>query len=108
MKKLLALALIGVFLCCTPLMAASELQYTKSGYLASVSEELLHKAVSYAVNEDEVALQKLLDTQYVFWLKAGVPVYIEDIKVFSGTVKIRPKGETVEVWTLYEAVEPAE
>jgi len=107
MKKLLALALIGVFLCCTPLMAL-ELQYTKSGYLASVSEELLHKAVSYAVAKDEAALQKLLDTQYVFWLKAGVPVYVEDIKVFSGTVKIRPKGETVEVWTLYEAVEPAE
>jgi len=78
---------------------------TKSGYIASVSEELFDKAVSYAVQKDYVALQKLLDSKLVFMLKAGVPVYLEDTKMFSGKVKIRPAVSTVSVWTNIEAVD---
>ena len=66
---------------------AQNTRITKSGYLASVSEELLDKAIEYAVAKDNVALQKLMDS-----------------KMVSGKVKIRPAGQTVEVWTLIEAV----
>jgi hypothetical protein len=40
----------------------------------------------------------------VFELKEGLKVYVVDTKLFSGKVKIRPVGETVEVWTVLEAV----
>jgi len=83
---------------------AQDTRTTKSGYLASVSEELLDKAIDYAVAKDHAALQKLMDTNLVFMLKGGLKVYIVDTKIFSGKVKIRPAGETVEVWTLIEAV----
>lgn len=77
---------------------------TKGEYLASVSEELFDKAVSYSVQKDYVALQELLDSKLVFILKSGISVYIEDTKIFSGKVKIRPKGSTTTVWTNTEAV----
>ena len=83
---------------------AQNARITKSGYLASTSEELLDKAIEYAVAKDYAALQKILDTQLVFMLKGGLRVYIVDTKIFSGKVKIRPVGETFEVWTLIEAV----
>ena len=83
---------------------AQNTRITKSGYLASVSEELLDKAIEYAVAKDNVALQKLMDSKMVFMLKGGLKVYIVDTKIFSGKVKIRPAGQTVEVWTLIEAV----
>jgi len=54
--------------------------------------------------EVNVALQKLMDSNMVFMLKGGLKVYIVDTKIFSGKVKIRPAGQTVEVWTLIEAV----
>lgn len=78
---------------------------TKSGYLASVSEELLDKAVTLLVQEDMVALQKLMDTDVVFMLKGGVSVHIEDTKIFSGKVEIRPAGYIDSVWTAIEAID---
>lgn len=83
---------------------AQDTRTTKSGYLASVSEKLLDKAIDYAVAKDHTALQKLMDTNLVFMLKSGLRIHIVDTKIFSGKVKIRPAGETVEVWTLIEAV----
>ena len=69
-----------------------------------MSEKLLDKAIEYAAVKDYTALQKLMDTKMVFMLKGGLNVYIEDTKIFSGKVKIRPVGQTIEVWTLIEAV----
>lgn len=83
---------------------AQETRTTNPGYLASFSEELLDKAVEYAVAKDDVAFQKLLDTKLVFPLKGGLRVYIVDTKIFSGKVKIRPVGETFELWTVIEAI----
>lgn len=83
---------------------AQETRTTKSGYLASMSEELLDKAIDYAVAKDNLALQKIMDANLVFMLKGGLKVYIVDTKIFSGKVKIRPVGQTPEVWTVIEAV----
>ena len=80
------------------------IRVTKSGYLASLSEKILDKAVDYAVAKDNIALQKLIDSKLVFLLKSNLKVYIVDTKLFSGKIKIRPVGETIEVWTVTEAV----
>lgn len=96
---------ISIFtsLCCN-FALAQDTRATKPGYLASVSEDMLDKAIDYAVAKDHAALQKLMDANLVFMLKGGLKVYIVDTKMFSGKVKIRPAGETLEVWTLFEAV----
>ena len=83
---------------------AQNTRTTNSGYLASTSEELLDKAIGYISVKDYAALQKLMDANLVFTLKGGLKVYIVDTKIFSGKVKIRPVGQTFEVWTLIEAV----
>jgi len=77
---------------------------TVSGYLASPSEELLDKAVSYAVAHDNAALEKLIQSGLVFSLKGGISVQIMDTRFFQGKIKIRPLGDTIEVWTVIEAV----
>lgn len=89
---------------CSSTVLAQDTRVTKSGYLASVSEEYLDKAIDYVVAKDHAALQKLMDANLVFMLKGGLRVYIVDTKIFSGKVKIRPAGETIEIWTLIEAV----
>lgn len=83
---------------------AQETNITRSGYIASTSEKYLDKAFEYIVAKDQVALQKIMDTNLVFMLKGGLKVHIVDRKIFRGKVKIRPVGETLEVWTSSEAV----
>lgn len=77
---------------------------TVGGNIASTSEELLSKAVSYAVAKDQAAFDTLIASGAVIWLKGGVEVQIVDTKIFSGKVKIRPIGQTLELWTLIEGV----
>ena len=77
---------------------------TTGDYLASPSKEILEKAISYCVAKDFEALQKLMDAKLVFMLKSGVEVEIVETKVFSGLVKIRPRGQTIELWTVIEGV----
>jgi len=79
-------------------------RYTTGGKVAALTEELLDKAYGYIAADDKVAFAKLLDSGTVIILKAGLKVQIVDTKVFSGKVKIRPIGETVELWTVMEAV----
>ncbi len=106
MRQITKLLLLTIFLFAFYNLAmAQTVRTTKSGYLASVSEKLLDKAIEYSVAKDHVALQKLINTKLVFPLKAGLNVYIVDTKIFSGKVKIRPVGQTVEVWTVSEAIQ---
>lgn len=83
---------------------AQEYKTTKDGYLAAISEEYLDKALDLINAKDYEALQKLIDRKVVFWLKEGLKVQIVD-RTWTGTIKIRPKGKLVEVWTFAEAVE---
>ena len=83
---------------------ASGISTTVGGYLASPSQELLEKAVSYAAVNDAAALQKLMATGLVIQLKGGLEVHIADTKIFKGLVKIRPRGQTIELWTVAEAI----
>lgn len=106
MQKKVKRVVVIVFLFVTfaGLLMAQNVKTTKSGYWASVSEELLDKAMDYAVAKDYVAIQKLLNSKLVFELKAGLKVYVVDYQLFSGKVKIRPVGETIELWTVKEAI----
>jgi hypothetical protein len=83
-----------------------EAETTLRGYMASTSKELLQKATQYCVQKDDAALKELMDTGLVFWLKPDVEVEVMETKLFSGLVKIRPRGSTLEVWTHIEAIKP--
>lgn len=105
MKKALVLVLACfIFLTSSKCLEAAQLHYTQSGYLAAISEAYLDKAVEYVVQNDKVALGTLIAQGVVIPLKAGVPVYITEFKMFSGKVKFRPKGQTYEYWTVSEAI----
>jgi len=77
---------------------------TKQGYLAALTEELLDKATSYAVEKDEEALERIVATNTVFPLKPGVRVVVTETHLLGGKVKIRPKGQLIEVWVPMEAI----
>lgn len=64
--------------------------------------------MKFVVQKDYGALLQLKASKLVFDLKGGVPVYLEDTKMFSGKVKICPQGSTISVWTLMEAVKRIE
>ena len=83
---------------------AQTLYLTKENYPASASRTYLDKFVEYSVAKDYAATQKLLDSGLVILLKPGIEVYLVETKLWSGVVKIRPKGYTQEFWTLSEAI----
>lgn len=85
----------------------NELSYclTKEGFLGALTEEYLDQAVSYSVQKDYVALQKLIDLKVVFLMKKGVKVYPVDTHIWRGTVEFRLPGETIILWTVIEALE---
>jgi|SRR5690606_13579062 len=98
--QLFAVAIVAMFVC----PSKAEAKTTVAGYLASPSMEMLEKAISYAAQGDNATLEKILATGLVIPLKAGLQVEIVETKFFKGLVKIRPRGETIELWTNIEAV----
>ena len=77
---------------------------TVEGFIAGATEEIFDKAVKLLSQKDYVALQNYIDLGLVIMMDGGVPVYLEDTKLFSGKAKIRPPGSTDGVWTFIEAV----
>lgn len=105
MKLITITITLLLFLSTTNSLAGSTTCITKDNYIASISEDLFDRAFSFAIQKDLVALQQLLDTKLVFILRAGIPVFIEKSKIFSGKVLIRPKGSsTIFVWTNLAAI----
>lgn len=101
MKKYVFLILVFILF---QAVFAQDYKTTKDSYIAAISEEYLDKALDLIIAKDYKALQKLIDKKVVFWLKEGLKVQIVD-RTWTGTIKIRPKGKLVEVWTFAEAVE---
>jgi hypothetical protein len=100
-----SVSLIVSILVFTAFASVAQAKTTKSGYLASTSQELLEKTIAYVVDKDLVAYNKIMATGMVFSLKGGLEVEIVDnTAIAKGLVKIRPRGETVELWTNIEAV----
>ena len=84
---------------------AGDLYTTKSGHLAAIYLDDLDRALSYRADGDIEAIKTLAASNRVFILKPGLKVFLVDVKMFSGVVKIRLQGMDFEVWTTLEAIE---
>jgi len=104
-RKLILIILLTLSFSST-LSFAQDAYVTKPGYFAAVNKQDFEKAVEYFVQKDEEALNKIMKTKRVFPLKGGIKVYLVKGGIFSGKIKIRPAGSTVELWTFREAISP--
>ena len=77
--------------------------HAKGAYYVAISKEIFRQAQSYKIAKDLVALNELLETGKIFYFRPGIEVYRLDV-TFSGLVKIRAKGTTVELWTYREEI----
>ena len=78
---------------------------TKSGYFAASTEADLDRVVSYSVQHDTAAIAQLVASDRAILLKGGMEVEIVERKNWGAIVKIRPRGQTLEIWTVMEAVD---
>lgn len=82
---------------------------TSENYFGCVNKDDFEKAVKYAVERDAEAFGQFLSAGLATGLcttfEKGQAVYVEQSAMFSGTVKVRPQGETASYWTNLEAVE---
>jgi len=106
MKKqsIAIIAVIAIVIFTFTGIASARSYYTKQGYPFSISRELLDKAMSMISHGDKAAFNKLVASGLVGITRSGVEVTLVDTHLFSGIVKIRPVGSTVEVYTLTEAI----
>ena len=77
---------------------------TKERYLFAVTERLLDSAIQYLIQNDFVALQKLMDTGLVAFLKPGIRVHVTKI-YWRGKAQIRLPGSTISLWVTNDAIE---
>ena len=79
---------------------------TQSGFFAAMSETHFDALTRYLAQGDLDAAARLMAAHHptIVRLKAGVPVFLEEMKIWSGKVRIRPQGQTVSVWTNREAI----
>ena len=78
---------------------------TKRGYVASIEESLLDKAINLALYGSSSAfLNFISENQSVFFLKGDLMAEIEQ-KSWPGKVRIRLIDFNLSVWTVIEAVE---
>lgn len=100
---------VSVFLAVVIILSAVSVHgscRTKADFLAGVTEADFDRAVKYLTQGDAEALQTLLDSGRVIVMKPNIEVFLEDTKIFSGKVKIRPKGVAgLTLWTFTEAVD---
>jgi len=77
------------------------------GYVGAASREKLDQVMDLIVAGDKVAFEKLLARDpSVFIIKPGLKVTVTDTAgTLSSQVKLRPRGELVEFWTVREAIE---
>jgi hypothetical protein len=99
---LLTLSLISV------MSFAETRRISRDASFGCLSRDTYEKLVDLAVQGDNVAFQKLLTAAFLTGecipFERGQTVYIEDTKLFSGMVKVRPSGEVQGYWTAIEAV----
>jgi hypothetical protein len=76
--------------------------------IGCISRDDYDKLTAYVVQGDREAFGRLLteglSTGRCVEFKKGETVYVMDVGVMSGAVKVRRKGETQEYWTAIESV----
>lgn len=112
MKNLILLVLLSLFILpAYPLqvLAAKEkysstplIYYAEGKYVACVTKSLFINATEYYNNGDTKAIDKLIKSGLAIKLKHGTEVFL--LEVDSGIVKIRVKGEILELWTYREEI----
>jgi hypothetical protein len=87
--------------------AQSNHQVVKATY-GCQSKDVFDKLVHYSVDNDNVAFKKGLTAAIYSGqcsiFQAGEAVELADVAMFSGTVKVRRRGDTDEYWTFMERV----
>ncbi|MBI2472054.1 MAG: hypothetical protein HYV59_12570 [Planctomycetes bacterium] len=99
------IAMIGSYLSenTTNKESAPKIYHTKGEHFVAISKEIFGKAQDYKIAKDLGALDELSATGKIFYLRPGTEVYRLDV-TFTGLVKIRAKGTTIELWTYREEI----
>ncbi len=78
--------------------------FIKDTYIATPSEAKFDKVVEIVASGDKTAyVSYLMQNPDIIRLKKGLKVYLVEMKGW-GKVKIRPEGQTIELWTYVEAI----
>ena len=106
LSVVIALVVVGATFNATPANAGG--REVTSDRLGCKSREYFEKLFRYVADGDKEAAKKaymagLLSGECTSF-KKGEQVFTTDTAIFSGLVKLRRKGETVEYWTNFEAI----
>lgn len=90
----------------TPSSSAPARHFIKSdGYLGCSDREVFDRLVGFAVDGDNEAFNALMRSSDCVPLRKGEEVFLEDVPLLSGAIKVRRKGEVAGYWTNVEAVD---
>ena len=96
MKKLLTCGFAVLLMTVTAL--AQSLHRIKDDVLAAYSKEDFSTLMAMYAIKDTDAVKKMVSEGKVVGLRKGALVYLEDVDLGNGIVKVRPKGSTTTVW----------
>lgn len=99
--KVIAIVFLVLMMCSATM--AQDLYVTKQGFPAAMSKKTLSKFID-VWNADKAAGQQMINSGEVITLRGGINVFLMRAEIISGFVRIRPKGTTLEIWTLSKAI----
>lgn len=105
-KKTVAIALLLFVFAATVAQGQDNGLLTNAGFFASLEKAELENFLLYVAQQDYAAAKQVLLSQKVFSLKPGVKVFLTEGRGRHGIVKVRPAGQTFEIWTTYDAIMP--
>jgi len=111
MKKLILGTIFSIFMLLLILVSA-EAQFEKhisgDSWFGCSNKEEFSKISGYLIKKDQQAftnaMTRGIQNGSITLFKDGETVFVEDTAIFSGLIKIRRNGETIEYWTNIEAV----
>lgn len=81
----------------------TKLHYTKEDQPACLSGRTFDKLVEYNAQGDKGMVQGLFDSERCFFLKGGIPVYVENVSL--GIIRVRPKGSRLIFYLQREGID---
>jgi len=99
------------FLSTKTTLYAQQFKIITNEYIGCTDKSYFNKLVDYAVQGDDAAFKRAcaagllagVCTQFI----VGEKVYLADVSIWSGLVKLRRPGEIKEYWTVHEAIKAA-
>lgn len=109
MKNSLGKIIAITFLTSSSLAFADSKTILSDGYFGCIDENKFKKIVTYVSQGDREAFKQSLGTEILSgkctMFSKGEEVFLVDVAMLSGMVKIRRKGDTTEYWTNREATD---